>query len=78
MLERIVVPVESSTRLGGGDDEPEQHRAEQRVVLGRVRAGMGACEDRRSGLAGELVESEASIFARTQDRMNARTRGRSS
>ena len=69
MLERLVVPVESAARLGCRDEQAEEHRAEERVVLGRMRSGVGAGEDRRGGLAGELVERETSVFTRPQQRL---------
>ncbi len=46
-VERVVVPVESAARLGGGDEQAEQHGAEQGLVLRRSRPGVGAREDRR-------------------------------
>ena len=70
MLERIVVPVEPSSHDSAVEmTSPSNTSAEQRVVLGRVRPGMRASEDRSRRFARKLVESEASIFAGTQHRL---------
>ena len=58
VLERLVVPVEPAARLCGRDEQSEQHRAKERVVLARLRPGVGAREDRGRGLPRELLEGE--------------------
>ena len=68
MLERLVVPVEPAARLSGRGQQSEQHRAKQRIVLARLRAGMGAGEDRSRRFPGELVEGEARVLPRPQNR----------
>ena len=67
-IERVVVPVESSARLGGGDEQAEQDGAEERLVLGRSRPGVGAREDRRSRLALQLLDRDQRIGPAAQAR----------
>ena len=68
-LERIVVPVEPAARLGGRHEQPEQHRAEQRIVLGRARPCVRTGEDRRGGLAPQLLEREQRVLAAAEPRL---------
>ena len=68
-LERLVVPVEPAARFGCGDEESDEHRAEERVVLGRARPRVGVGEDRRRGLAAELLEREPGVLADAQGRL---------
>ena len=83
MLEGLVVPVEAAARLGGRDEQPEEHGAKQRVVLARMRARRGPA--RRSPLQAPAASSSrarraSSRVRRTGSRssMNERTSGRSS
>ena len=65
-IERVVVPVEPSARLGGRDEQAEEHGAEQRLVLGRARPGVGAREDRRGRLALQLLDRDQRVGAVSQ------------
>ena len=68
-LERVVVPVETAARLGGRHQQTEEHRPEERVVLGRARACMSLREDRRRRLTSQLLEREESVLARAKHRL---------
>jgi hypothetical protein len=65
-LERIVVPVEATTSLGGRHEQPEQDRAEERIVLARIRPCVRPGEDRRRGLALKLLERDQRVLAAAQ------------
>ena len=61
-VERVVVPVEATARLGGRDEQPEQDGAEERLVLGRSWACMGAGEDPGCRLALQLLERDQRVL----------------
>ena len=66
-LEGLVVPVETAARLGGQDEQAEQHGSEECVVLGRARPCVGLREDRRRRLARELLERETGVLPPAQE-----------
>jgi hypothetical protein len=68
-LEGVVVPVEASAALRGRDQQTEEHRAEQRLVLAGAGAGVRPREDRCGRLAAELLEGEARVVSSGQDRL---------
>ena len=55
-LECLVVPVEAPARLGDAHEKIDEDRAKQRVVLGRLAAGVRARIDRGGALAVQLLE----------------------
>ena len=65
-VERCVVPVEAAARLGGAHQQRQQNAAEEGLVLVGARAGMCAREDRRRGLAPELVDGELCVGTSSQ------------
>ena len=65
-IERVVVPVEPAARLGGGDEQAEEHRAEQRLVLRGAGPGVGAREDRSSRLALQLLDRDQRVGPSSQ------------
>ena len=67
-VERVVVPVEAATRLGGGDEQAEQDGAEERLVFRRSRPGVGARKDPGSRLALQLLDRDQRIGAAAQPR----------
>ena len=79
-LERGVVPVEATARLGGRDQQREQHGAEERLLLGRSRPGVRAREDRRGRLrrssSSAIRASSRPSSALARDSTNVRTSGR--
>ncbi len=65
-LEGVVVPVEPAARLGGGDEQPEEHGLEERLVLRDPRAGMRARIDGGGRLPLQLLERDRRILAAAQ------------
>ena len=61
-LERAIVPVEASTRFGGGDQQRDENGAEERLLLGWLRPRVGTGEDRRRRLAQQLVERDPGVL----------------
>ena len=55
-VEDAVVPVEATARFGDRAEQREQDRVVQRALLVRLRAGVGAGEDRSGRLALELLD----------------------
>ncbi len=62
-LEGDVVPVEPTARLRRGDQQRDEHRAVQGLLLRRSRAGVRARVDRRRRLAQELLERDPRVLA---------------
>ena len=67
-VEGVVVPVEAAAGLRGGDEQPEQHRPEEGLLLGRPRAGVCPREDPRGRLARKLLECDHCIVAAAEPR----------
>jgi hypothetical protein len=65
-VERLVVPVEAAARLRDAHEEIDEHRAEQRVVLGWLAARVRARVDRGGALAMELLERDRRVVAATE------------
>src|SRR5581483_8275266 len=65
-LERVVVPVEAAARLRRGDEQAEQDRAEERLLVRGLRPGVGAREDARRRLPRQLLEREQRVVAAAQ------------
>ena len=62
-LERVVVPVEAAARLGGGDEQRNEDRAPERLVLADPLVGVRAREDARGRLVLERREGLARVLA---------------
>ena len=62
----VVLPVEPAAGLGDPDQQIDEHGPEERVVGGRVRAGVRARVDRSGRLAPELLEREHRVGALAQ------------
>ena len=62
-VERAVVPVEAATALGRREQERQDDRAEECLVLVRARPCMRAREDARRGLAPQVLDREARVLA---------------
>ena len=65
-VERCIVPVEAAARLGRAHQERQQNAAEEGFVLVGARPRMCTREDRRCGLAPELVDGELCIRTSSQ------------
>jgi len=65
-VERCVVPVEAAARLRRAHQERQKNAAEERFVVVGARSGMCSREDRRGGLAPELVDGELRIRTSSQ------------
>ena len=61
-LEGDVVPVEPTARLRCRDQQRDEHRAVQRLLLRRSRAGVRARVDRGRRFAQELVEGDPRVL----------------
>jgi hypothetical protein len=64
-VEGVVVPVEPAARFGNPEQQVDEHRSEQGVVLGGVAPGMGAGVDPRGRLARELLQRDHRVVAAT-------------
>ena len=77
-VERLVVPVEAAARLGDADQEVDEHRPEQRVVLGRLAARVRTRVDPGGGLARELLERDQASSRPRSRGARASTKSRTS
>ena len=79
-LEGVVVPVEAAARLGGGDEQRDQDRAPEGLVLADPLVGVGAGEDSGGRLVLERRERLARVLAQGEPAarcsMNEPTSGR--
>ena len=61
-LERAIVPVEASTRFGGGDQQRDKNGRKSACSSDGFGPGVGAGEDRGRRLAQELVERDPGVL----------------
>src|SRR5215210_3429820 len=64
LVEGLVAPVEPAAGLRDAGQERHEHACDQRAVLVRLRAGVGAGEDARRGLPLQLLERDSGVLAR--------------
>ena len=62
-VERLVVPVEAAARFGGGHQQRQDDRAEERVLFIRALTGVRAGEDPRGRLAAQVVHGQSRVLA---------------